>query len=188
VKRWGVFVSGTGTNLQNILDLEKTGLIPSTSFVAVHADRPCHALERAQRAGKSVLLYSPKEPSYDQKVLEFLKGESVEALILLGYLRILSPEFLSHFWGPVLNLHPSLLPKYKGLRAIESAFEAGDLEMGVSLHEVVEELDSGPILKQVSWTRSGGESIEEVRAKMHDLEHKMIREYFLSLESSGGVR
>ncbi len=182
--RWAVFASGNGTNLQNVLDLEKAGQIPHQEIVLIHADRECKAMERALKSNKMVWKESPKTLGFVDKLLMELSAQRIDRIFLLGYMRILSPEFLKKWQRPVLNLHPSMLPKYRGLEAIERAYQAGDELVGVSLHEVVEELDAGPILLQKSLQRDPIESLESLTERIHRLEHQMVREYLLSLERS----
>src|SRR4051812_5315875 len=108
--RWAVFVSGSGTNLQNFIDLESQLL--NQKLVAVVADRECKALERARVAHKDTLCLSPKDPHFNSETLDFLNSHGVNRIFLMGYMRILSKEFLAAWKDPILNLHPSLLPKY----------------------------------------------------------------------------
>jgi len=180
--RWAIFVSGNGSNLQNVLELEKNGLIPQQEIILIHADRECRALERAVEFDKVSWKSSPKSPDFLEDLLKQLSSLAVDRIFLLGYMRILSAQFLLKWQKPVVNLHPSLLPKYRGLEAIRQAYEAGDPLVGVSLHEVVEELDSGPVILQRSLTRHPDENLESLTQRIHRLEHELVREYLLSLE------
>ncbi len=184
--RWAVFASGNGTNLQNFLNLEKQGMLPTQEIALVHVDRPCRAQDRAQLFNKAIVFKSSKDPDYTPALLERLNLEQIDRIFLLGYMRILKPDFLKAFSKPIINLHPSLLPKHRGLDAIRKAYEAGDEELGVSIHEVVEELDAGPILHQAKLVRNPNESLEELTERLHQLEYQSVRDYLLSLES--GVR
>jgi len=182
--RWAVFASGNGSNLQNFLDLEKSGQISKQEIVWVHADRECRALERAQQLGKSTWKESPKSPNFVARLLEELHRHRVDRIFLLGYMRILSADFLNQWRRPIVNLHPSLLPKYRGLEAIRQAYEAGDELVGVSLHEVIAELDAGPILSQKSLSKDPHDTLETLTQRIHGLEHEVVRDYLLSLEST----
>jgi phosphoribosylglycinamide formyltransferase-1 len=183
MRRWAIFVSGNGSNLQNVLELEKTGL-QNNQVVAVYADKECFAVERAKKFNKPVLILSPKEEGADQKLIEFLSAHEANAIFLLGYMRILKPGFLEKWKQPIVNLHPSILPKHKGLDAIKKAYEAGDAEFGVSLHEVAPEVDSGPLLSQLKFPRPEGCSYEESVEKVHEMERKIVREYLFGLEKN----
>lgn len=179
---WVVFVSGEGTNLQHLLDLESQGKFRYQKIVGVHADRPCRALERAEAAKKSVFLYSPQEKDYEDRVFEFLKKTQANSLFLLGYMRILKAGFLKKWRNPLINLHPSLLPAHKGKDAIEKAFEANDEIFGVSLHDVSEIVDSGKILRQISFPKLPNESLEALKTRVHAFERKIIADYCFDLE------
>jgi phosphoribosylglycinamide formyltransferase-1 len=179
--RWAVFVSGQGTNLQNVLDLEKSEL-KSQKVVAVVSDRSCPGIERARAAQKETLVLSPKASDWNFRVLDFLKMQSVDSIFLLGYMRILPSVFLRAWKGRLVNLHPSLLPKYPGLDAVKRAFEAGDHVLGATLHEVVEAVDAGRILRQIQFSRNPNASFEETVSAVHAHEHRLVREYLVELE------
>lgn len=180
--KWAIFVSGEGTTLQYVLDLE-VAKKTAQKIVAVHADRPCTALIRAEKKDKKIFLYSPKQNDYAKKVIDFLKEQDVEAIFLLGYRCILKPDFLTKIACPIVNLHPSLLPDYKGLRAIERAFEAKEKQMGVSIHEVTEDLDAGRVRLQRAYQPNYQiEGFSEVYAKIRSLEKEAVEAYLKSLD------
>jgi len=181
--RWAVFVSGQGTNLQNILDLESQGEITKNSVVSVFSDRPCRALERAEIKQKATLMISPSSANFDSDLYAFLEKHQVDRIFLLGYMRILSARFLALWKKPIVNLHPSLLPKYPGLHSIERAFQAKDPYMGVTLHEVVLELDAGPMIRQISFPSKPAWTLEEATEEVHRMERRLVREYLLELDS-----
>jgi len=181
--QWAVFVSGQGTNLQNFLNLEQDKKLKQNSIVAVHADKKCPAIERAKRAKKEIFIYSPKQSDYESRLLEFLKQSKVDRIFLLGFMRILPAPFIKTWAEPIINIHPSLLPKYKGLNAIERAYQDNEKLVGVSLHEVTPELDSGLVLRQSQLERLESDSLESLTERMHQLEYKIVREYLFDLES-----
>ncbi len=180
--RWAIFVSGSGTNLQNVLDLEQSGDLKKNRVNAVFADRPCTAIERAHKFGKPTLVLEPKEADATDKLLQFLQDHQVNSIFLLGYMRILSVDFLRQWKGRIVNLHPSWLPNHRGLDAIQKAYDAGDKFFGVSIHEVISELDSGPIVRQISFPREPGLTIEGAIQKTHEFEYKLVKDYLLDLE------
>jgi phosphoribosylglycinamide formyltransferase-1 len=106
------------------------------------------------------------------ETLEVMREHRIDVVALAGFMRLLTPHFLSRFPGPVLNLHPSLLPKYPGTHGIEESFRSGDRELGISVIRVDEGVDTGPVVLQRSFTRSGTESLEEIERRIHDLEHE----------------
>lgn len=180
--RWAVFVSGTGSNLQNFLDLERKRILKKHRIVLVVADRPCPAIDKAKRAKKEVWIQSPKSEGFSKALLKALKAQRVDAIFLLGYMRILSEDFLKSWKKRIVNLHPSWLPQYPGLNAIERAVQADEDFLGVTLHEVVPEVDAGPILRQISFPRDRSLSLESLTEQVHAYERKLVTEFLLDLE------
>jgi phosphoribosylglycinamide formyltransferase-1 len=157
----GVLVSGEGTNLQALID----GGLP---IVAVASNRPgVRALARAEAAGIPVAAFDD-----EAEMADWLEAQGVRLVVLAGYMRLLSPAFLARF-EPIVNVHPSLLPSFPGLRAIEQALEAGVEETGVTVHLVDEGLDSGPVLRQEPVPVEPRETLEE---RIHAVEHRLLPE------------
>lgn len=147
-----VLVSGSGTNLQVILDQAASGELP-VEICGVISNRPgVKALERAQTAGVSTHVLNHKQfanrAAYDAELMAQIDEYQPALVILAGFMRILSADFVRHYTGRLLNIHPSLLPKYRGLHTHRSALANGDTVHGVSVHFVTEELDSGPVVLQ----------------------------------------
>ena len=188
--RWAVFVSGEGTNLQNFLDIEQTSLQCHT-IVGIYADRQCRAIQRAQEAGKPVLILSPSSKEWEEKIFYFLKEHQANHLFLMGYMKILTVEFLKKWGKRTINLHPSLLPHYRGLHAVERAVAAGESTLGVTLHEVTASLDAGPVLRQLQFLRDPAWSLQKIFDKVHEYERKIVHDYLRELErksfGSGGL-
>jgi phosphoribosylglycinamide formyltransferase 1 len=157
----GVLASGEGTNLQALID---AGL----PIVAVASDTPgARALERAGAAG------IPAEQFADEgSMADWLEDRGVRLVVLAGYMRLLSPAFLERF-DPIVNVHPSLLPAFPGLRAIERAVEAGVLETGVTVHLVDEGIDTGPVLRQEPVPVEPRSTLVE---RIHEVEHRLLPE------------
>lgn len=155
--RIAVLVSGGGTNLQALLDREKAGDLPHGEICLVVSNRKgAYALERARKAGLPAL-YIPRKkgegPAFEEKLLAALKEEEIDLVVLAGFLSILSEDFLRAFAGPILNIHPSLIPSfcgpgYYGLKVHEAALERGVRVTGATVHLVNAEPDGGPILLQ----------------------------------------
>jgi phosphoribosylglycinamide formyltransferase-1 len=157
----GVLASGEGTNLQALID---AGL-PITAVASNRAG--ARALERARAAA------IPAEPFEDEDgMAEWLEGYRVEVVVLAGYMRVLSPAFLGRF-DPIVNVHPSLLPAFPGLRAIERAVEAGVAETGVTVHLVDEGIDTGPVLRQEPVPVEPRATLVE---RIHAVEHRVLPE------------
>jgi len=147
-----VLVSGRGTNLQAILDAIKEGRL-TARVVAVVSDNPrAYALERAQKAGVPAFTLLPADFSskeeYEEALVQLCKQQGAEAVALAGYMRILGPKFLQAFPSRVVNIHPSLLPSFPGLRAQKQALDYGVRYSGCTVHFVDEGVDSGPIILQ----------------------------------------
>ncbi|HEY7602854.1 MAG TPA: phosphoribosylglycinamide formyltransferase [Gaiellaceae bacterium] len=157
----GVLASGEGTNLQALID---AGLPIS----AVASNRVgARALERARAAG------IPAAPFEDEaEMADWLERRGVAVVVLAGYMRLLSPAFLQRF-DPIVNVHPSLLPAFPGLRAIERAVEAGVPETGVTVHLVDEGLDTGPVLRQEPVPVEPRATLVE---RIHAVEHRLLPE------------
>lgn len=147
-----VLISGNGSNLQAIIDEIKGGRL-NAKISGVISNRPnAYGLERAKEAGiEAVCLdhtdFDTRE-SYDEALKAQIDGFGADCVVLAGFMRILTPEFVDSFAGKLVNIHPSLLPKYKGLNTHQRAIDNGDKEHGVSVHFVTPELDGGPVIIQ----------------------------------------
>lgn len=143
-----VLISGSGSNLQALIDGQQAGELP-IEICAVISNRPgVLGLERASEAGIPALLidhtgYDSRE-AFDLALKEAIDAQQPDLVVLAGFMRILTPAFTNHYLGRMLNIHPSLLPKYQGLHTHQRAIDAGDKEHGVTVHFVTAELDGGP--------------------------------------------
>ncbi len=149
-----VLISGSGSNLQALIDGQQEGTLPIT-ISAVISNRPdALGLERARQANIPTALIDhtgfSDRLSFDQALIKSIDEYQPDLVVLAGFMRILTPEFVRHFQGRMLNIHPSLLPKYQGLHTHRRALEAGDEKHGVTVHFVTEELDGGPPVIQAS--------------------------------------
>ena len=150
--RFAVLVSGNGSNLQALMDACAAGRIQG-ELVGVLSNRPdAFALERAKAAGIATQVLSNQafsdRDSYDAALIQALETWQPDLLVMAGFMRILTPAFVQHFAGRMLNIHPSLLPKYQGVKTHARAIAAGDTVHGATVHFVTEELDGGPIVLQ----------------------------------------
>ena len=176
MKRVAVLVSGGGTNLQALLDSEARGENPNGRITLVVGSKPgVYALERAAKAGVEGCVVRRKDyassEDFDAALLKTLKDHNIDLVVLAGYMRILSPAFVSHYQGRLLNIHPSLLPKYPGLHTHRQVLENGDEEHGTSVHFVTDELDGGPVILQAKVPVFAGDSEEEITARVQAQEH-----------------
>ena len=175
-----VLVSGYGSNLQAILDSITAGFLHAT-VRAVVSDRPeAEALRRARAAGLSVETVTPAEFSakgaYDTALIQAVDRHTPGLVVLAGFMRILGPEFVRRHLGRMLNIHPSLLPKYRGLHTHRRALEAGDRVHGCSVHFVTEELDGGPVIARAEVQVLAGDTETELRARVQRREHELYPE------------
>ena len=167
----GVLVSGEGTNLQALID---HGL----PIAAVASNRPgVRALERAERAGIPTAVFALDDyddrPARDRAMADWLSDSGARFVVCAGYMHLLTTVFLERFSGRVVNVHPSLLPRFPGTRAIEEALEHGVHETGVTVHLVDEGVDSGPILRQEPVRVEPRETLLQ---RIHAVEHRLLPE------------
>lgn len=174
-----VMVSGSGSNLQAIIDSIESGQIPDAQVGLVISDKAsAYALERAQ-AQSIPNLYIPK--SEDEALLEALETYKIDFIVLAGYLSILAKEVVSRYPDRILNIHPSLIPKYcgkgfYGLRVHESVVAAGEKESGATVHYVDAGIDTGKIILQRKVTLDPGETAESLQKKVLEIEHQILPE------------
>jgi phosphoribosylglycinamide formyltransferase-1 len=165
----GVLASGEGTNLQALID---AGL----PIVAVASNRPgARALGRAQAAGIPAAVFERETDrgARDLAMADWLEERGVRLVVLAGYMQLLTPAFLDRFPGRIVNVHPSLLPSFPGLHAIEQALDAGVPETGVTVHLVDEGIDTGPVLRQEPVPVEPAGTLEE---RIHAVEHRLLPE------------
>jgi phosphoribosylglycinamide formyltransferase-1 len=178
--RVGVLASGTGTNLQALLDT----LHGSEVVVAgVASDRPgAVALERARAAGIEtgvfVLADCEDRTARDSAMADWMAERDVELIVLAGYMAILTSPFLRRFEGAILNVHPSLLPAFPGVRAIQQALDYGVKIFGVTVHFVEDDggVDTGPVILQRGIELPGASDVEEVHERLRPIEHALVPE------------
>ncbi|MGH8920876.1 MAG: phosphoribosylglycinamide formyltransferase, partial [Actinomycetes bacterium] len=177
--RVAVLASGAGTNLQAVLD--RVHGRDGVSVVAVASDKPdAPALERARVAGVAAEVFPAEgfdsRAARDHAMAGWLAGQDVELVVLAGYMRLLSADFLARFERRVINVHPSLLPAFPGLRPIEEALEYGVKVFGVTVHFVDEAADTGPVILQRAIEIDDPGSADEVLERLHGLEHELLPE------------
>ncbi len=172
-----VLVSGGGSNLQAIIDAIAAGELPAR-IQAVISNRPgVRALERARQAGipAEVLDHRdyPERSAYDQALMAAIDRHRPALVVLAGFMRILTPDFVRHYRGRLLNIHPSLLPRHRGLHTHRRALEAGDREHGATVHFVTEELDGGPPILQIRVPVLAEDTPETLAARVLEQEHRI---------------
>lgn len=170
-----VLISGSGSNLQALIDGWKSGDLP-IDLVAVISNRPdVLGLERATKANIPALVLDHKgfadREAFDRALMEKIDSFTPDLIVLAGFMRILTPEFTQHYTGKMLNIHPSLLPKYQGLHTHQRALEAGEKYHGVTVHFVTAELDGGPAVIQASVPILDGDDATTLAKRVQRQEH-----------------
>lgn len=172
-----VFASGRGSNFSAIIRAMKSGKIKARLALLVTDNPKAGALGKAKRAGiKSVIVKKEDFTSrkeFEDKIVLHLEESKVELIIMAGFMRMLSPEFISRYRYKILNIHPALLPAFKGSQGIKDAFDYGVKVTGVSVHFVDELMDHGPIILQAPVKIEEGDTLESLEEKVHRLEHKL---------------
>jgi len=175
-----VFASGRGTNFGAIIRAVKSGKIKANLALLVCDNPKAGAIARAKRAGIKVVLlkrgdFANKE-DFEAKIIEHLEENKIDLIVLAGFMRMLSPEFVGRHAGRILNIHPALLPTFKGTEAIKDAFDYGVKVTGVTVHFVDEKMDHGPIILQRAVQIEEDDTIESLEKKMHKIEHRLYPE------------
>ncbi|WP_343552452.1 phosphoribosylglycinamide formyltransferase [Pantoea sp.] len=175
MKKLVVLISGNGSNLQSILDACASGRI-NGSVAAVFSNKAsAYGLTRAQEANipQHALAASDfaDRDDFDRQLMQEIDTYAPDLVVLAGYMRILSSAFVAHYHDRLVNIHPSLLPKYPGLHTHRQALENGDEEHGTSVHFVTDELDGGPIILQARVPVFAGDSEDEISARVQHQEH-----------------
>lgn len=172
-----VLISGSGSNLQALLDDCAAGFIPGKITGVISNKANAFGLKRAEAAGISTAVLSHKgfdsREDYDQALIAAIEQFKPDLIVLAGFMRILTAEFVQHFSGKLLNIHPSLLPKYQGLATHQRAIDAGDTEHGCSVHFVTEQLDGGPVILQAKVPIFPGDDASIVAERVHAQEHQI---------------
>ncbi len=172
-----VLISGRGSNLQAILDQAASGEL-AVEIAAVISNRPgVHGLERARRAGVPALELDHKNfadrPEFESALIERIDRHQPDLVILAGFMRVLTAGFTEHYRGRLLNIHPSLLPKFRGLHTHERAIAAGETEHGASIHFVTAELDGGPVIAQARVPVLPDDDPDTLAARVLEQEHRL---------------
>ncbi len=177
MKNLAVLCSGFGSNLQAIINSVKKGKIKANIALVLSDKIDSYALVRAKKANLDFIFADPNDFSdrleYDKYIVKQLRKHKIDYVVLAGFMRIISPYFIKSFKNKIVNIHPSLLPSFKGTKAIDDALDAGVKVTGVSVHFVNEELDGGPIIFQKSIEIKDDDIQDGLAVRIHKLEHKL---------------
>lgn len=176
--RIAVLASTRGTDLQAIIDEIKTGRLNVELACVVSNDRHCYALERSRAQGFKIYWVDQKDRSrveFDREVVNILKSEQVDLVVLAGYMRIVTPYFVGEFRGRIINVHPALLPKYGGKnlygdKVHKAILKSEEKESGMTIHFVEDEVDRGQIILQKTCPVEPQDTVETLKARVQTLE------------------
>lgn len=172
-----VLVSGNGSNLQAIIDACETSISHGKVTAVFSNKATAFALQRAKNAGADAHFVDPKaydtRDAFDTDLMHKIDQYAPDLVVLAGYMRILSSDFVRHYLGRMINIHPSLLPKYPGLNTYQRAIHAGDEEHGTSVHFVTEQLDGGPVILQAKVPIFDNDDIESLTARVQCQEYRI---------------
>ena len=172
-----ILASANGTNAQAIIDAANSGKLDANVRVVLTNKPEAGVIERARKAGIPVEIipsrgFKNRREEYDALVVEALKKYDVDTIALAGWMRILSPVFINAYGGRIINLHPAILPSFKGHKGIEDAYAYGVKITGCSVHLVVPELDAGPLIIQAAVPVKG--DMETLEAQIHRMEYRIL--------------
>lgn len=175
-----ILCSGNGSNLQSIIDNVKSGYIGAKIAFVLSDNKDAFALERANKAGIETIILNKKDyknrEEFDKEIIKRLKQKNVSLVVLAGFMRLLSPHFIREYKNRIINIHPALLPSFKGTHGIKDALEYGVKVTGPTVHFVDEHLDNGPIILQKCVEIKDDDTEETLLERVHKEEHKIYPE------------
>lgn len=176
-KKAVVLISGSGSNLQAFIDQVDDGQLNLDIALVISNKPKVFGLERATKAGIETDCLDHREfasrQHFDKALMQRIDQAQADIVILAGFMRILTSDFVNHYRNRLINIHPSLLPKYPGVDTHQRALAAGDTWHGASIHFVVPEVDAGPIILQGRLTLSANDSVESLQQRIHKIEHQL---------------
>ena len=193
LKNLAVFASGRGTNFSAILRAIKKGKIKANLSLLICDNYQAGVIKRAKRADvKTVLVLRENFKSnkeFEEEIIKHLEEHKIDVIVLAGFMRLLSSDFVKRYYGKILNIHPALLPSFKGTYAIKDAFDYGVKVTGVTVHFVDEKMDHGPIILQEPVRIKEDDTLETLEKKIHRIEHQIYPEAIkLFIEGSLMIR
>jgi phosphoribosylglycinamide formyltransferase-1 len=176
-KNFAVFASGRGSNFSAIVKAVNKREVKGNLAILVCDNHQAGVISRARRAKVKVSVVLRKDfiakADFENKIIQILKENKIDLIVLAGFMRILSPRFVREYYGKIINIHPSILPAFKGEQGIKDAFDYGVKTTGVTVHFVDEEMDHGPIILQGVVKIEEKDTLETLEEKIHKLEHKL---------------
>lgn len=176
--RLAVFASGNGSNFTALYEATQAGHLTADIVCLICDQREAFVLERAKKAGIPYYLVErlkkETKEDYEARLLQILESAKIDRVVLAGFMRIIGSTLLEAYPQKIINIHPSLLPKYPGKQAIREAYENQAKETGVTLHLVDQGIDTGPIIYQESFACLPEETLPELEKRMHTVEHRVF--------------
>ncbi len=173
----GVLISGSGSNLQSLIDHIQEGTLDARVSLVVSSRPDAYGIERAKKAGIPVLVLNREAyadvAAANKRIADALKEAGAEYVVMAGYMRMVTAEVLDSFPDRVVNLHPALLPSFKGAHAIQDAFDFGVKVTGVTVHFANADYDKGPIIAQRAVEVRENDTVEALEARIHAVEHEL---------------
>ena len=176
MKNIAIFASGSGTNFEAIVNAVENGAIKDSKVVLLVCDnKKAYVIERAKNHNVPSFVFRAKDyeskEEFETIIVEKLKELKVDLICLAGYMRYIGKVLLDNYEGKMINIHPALLPSFKGAHGIQDAFDYGVKVFGVTVHYVDSGMDSGKIIDQEAFHYTEGETVDEVEARIHEIEH-----------------
>ncbi|MBM7688210.1 phosphoribosylglycinamide formyltransferase [Enterococcus ureilyticus] len=172
-----IFASGNGSNFQAIVEASRAGLIAAEITLLFCDKKDAYVIQRARELLIPVISFSPNDfeskALYEAEILHLLEEEQIDLVVLAGYMRIIGPTLLETFSNRLINIHPSLLPRFPGLHGIKDAFCSNVSETGVTIHYVDDGVDTGPILAQEKILIEPTDTLDSLERKIHNVEHRL---------------
>jgi len=176
-KRVAVLASGFGSNLQAIIDQAQNLDINGEIVLVFSNNKNAYVLERAKKHGIKSASFNPGQfesrQQYDKELLVLLKSEKIDLIVMAGYVLLVGRDIIKEFSSRIINVHPALLPSFKGIHGIKNAFDYGFKVTVVTVHFVEEDLDAGPVISQEAVIIAEDDTIEKLEEKIHKIEHKI---------------
>ena len=176
--RVAILASGEGTNFQSIVDLSRNNTLDVEIMILITDNENSGCIKRANKYKipfkvlKSTNNIDKK--LFEEKIVQILREKNIELVVMAGWMKIISPYFVNSYQNRIINIHPSILPSYKGLNAIKTALNNGSKITGCTVHYVVPEVDSGKIIIQAALEIKDSDSLESLSKRIHELEHKIL--------------
>ena len=191
MKKLAFLVSGSGTNMENLIQRIQKGEIPAEPAIVISNKSGVKALEKAVALGVKTVVIDHKayqdRAAFDKALSECLEKHKIDIIVLAGFMRVLTPDFVRKYYGRLINIHPALLPAFPGAHAIKDAWDAKVKETGVTVHFVDSGVDTGPVILQRKISVLPNDTLETLEARIHSLEYEIYPQA-LNLVLSGKAK